>query len=311
MKFCSFDIEIAQQIPEGEKDWKQHRPLGISCAATVNTGDERPTLWWDGMYSDGTHYGPKMTRDQCQELVRYLSTQRSRSYVPLTFNGLGFDFDVLAEESGMFEECRDLALNHVDLMFHFFCVKGFAIGQDAACRGMGLEGKPEGMHGALAPELWAAGEHQKVLDYVSSDATQLLRLAELVARRGWLTWNTKRGTPANMVIKELLTVNEAMELPEPDVSWMDAPWPRSKFYGWTVTEEDVTCDWAAIWKQAAKRNWRRAGAAVKAFENVNRHAAALRQRAEAAEARVAELESKVVGGNPYATKWEVVDDETD
>lgn len=230
MKFCSFDIEIAQEIPEGERDWKQYRPLGISCAATICTGDLRPMLWYDGQYTG--EYGPRMTREACQELVWYLSARKKVGYIPLTWNGLGFDFDILAEESGMVEKCKELALNHVDMMFHFFCLKGFPVSLDAACKGMGLEGKPKGMTGALAPKMWAEGKHQEVLDYVASDVTQPLALAELCQRRRGLTWITRSGNFGNAAFDRWLIVKEALKLPEPDTSWMDDPWPRSKFYGW-------------------------------------------------------------------------------
>lgn len=236
MKFCSFDIEIAKAIPEGEADWDAHRPLGISCAATILTGDEKPVLWFEGQYSnpEDPTYGPQMTAEGCRELVEYLMIVNQQGFIPLTWNGLGFDFKILAEESGLFEECKKLALDHVDMMFHFFCVKGFAIGLDAACRGMGLGGKPEGMNGAIAPVAWQKERYQEVLDYVAGDVVQPLRLAELVQRRGWLTWYTKRGNPANVTLPDgWLTARAALDLPEPDVSWMDDPWPRSKFCSWT------------------------------------------------------------------------------
>lgn len=35
--YLAWDIEIAKTIPDGETDWKTHRPLGISCAATIET----------------------------------------------------------------------------------------------------------------------------------------------------------------------------------------------------------------------------------------------------------------------------------
>lgn len=235
MKFCSFDIEIAKSIPEDDTDWDPHRPLGISCAATICTGDERPTLWYNGQYSDPRNpiYGLQMTQEECRGLVYYLEGQMHQSYIPLTWNGLGFDFKILAEESGLFEECKKLAFDHVDMMFHFFCIKGFPIGLDSACRGMGLEGKPEGMNGAIAPIAWKEKRYKEVLDYVTSDVIQPLQLAELVQRRGWLTWFTKRGTPANVTLDNWLAARAALDLPEPDVSWMDDPWPRSKFYAWT------------------------------------------------------------------------------
>ena len=35
----AFDLEIAKEIPDGSR-WLDHRPLGISCAATLCSGDE-------------------------------------------------------------------------------------------------------------------------------------------------------------------------------------------------------------------------------------------------------------------------------
>ena len=50
--------------------------------------------------------------------VKYLNGAVEDGFVPLSWNGLAFDLDVLAEESGLVAECRTLALLHVDMMFH-------------------------------------------------------------------------------------------------------------------------------------------------------------------------------------------------
>lgn len=71
-------------------------------------------------------------------------------YTIVTWNGLSFDFDVLAEESGMIEKCRTLAINHVDMMFHALCRLGHGISLDSAAKGMDLLGKNEDMTGILA-----------------------------------------------------------------------------------------------------------------------------------------------------------------
>lgn len=234
MKSISFDIEIARMIPEGAKDWDEYRPLGISCAATLCTNDLSPVLWYDGPYgNDETlRYGPQMTKSNCQELVRYLEDRYRHGYTSLTWNGFAFDFKILAEESGLVDECKKLALDHVDMMFHFFALKGFPVGLDAACKGMGLPGKPEGMHGGLAPEMWAKGRYKECLDYVSGDVEQPLELARLVEERHALRWVTRKGALASVPIDRWLTVREALELPEPNTRWMDNPWPRSKFTAW-------------------------------------------------------------------------------
>jgi hypothetical protein len=229
-KYLAFDIEIAKEIPEGETDWKVHRPLGITCAAASSD----VALWnWYAQDKTGA-YGECMPREQCCHLVRMLQALIGE-YTILTWNGLGFDFDVLAEESGMHKECRELALNHIDMMFHFFASKGFPLSLDAAAKGMGLAGKPEGMTGAVAPELWAKKEYHRVLDYVSWDAKNTLALAQVVANNGCLNWTARSGNPNSWDCNHWLTVKQAMALPEPDTSWMTigGKWPRSKFYGWT------------------------------------------------------------------------------
>ena len=108
-KYLAFDIETAK-LPDG--DWRSCRPLGISCAATLLGDDKEPTLW---------HGGDRLTRQETAALVQYLSEQVAQGCTVVTWNGLGFDFDVLAEESGLLEQCRTLALGHVDMMFHVLC----------------------------------------------------------------------------------------------------------------------------------------------------------------------------------------------
>jgi len=224
-KYLAFDIEIAQQV-EGN-DWLQFRPLGITCAATLLQDSD----WGSEAWFRSRHR--MSARDLC-DLVDYLLEKTSEGYTILTWNGLGFDFDILAEESGRYEDCANLALNHVDMMFDFFCSNGFALGLNKAALGMGLEGKTEGMDGALAPDLWARGERDKVLEYVRQDARTTLDVALAVEEEKALYWTSSYGNLKTWYTDRWLTVQEAMALPFPDVSWMDNPWPRSKFYNWTT-----------------------------------------------------------------------------
>ena len=53
MKYLAFDIEIAKDLPEGEPDWKQHRPLGITCAATFAAGERSAWAWCNGQAPAG------------------------------------------------------------------------------------------------------------------------------------------------------------------------------------------------------------------------------------------------------------------
>ena len=54
-KLIAFDIEISEPLPDGVEDWSQHRPLGISCAATLISGD--PAVLWYGKKSTGGDAG--------------------------------------------------------------------------------------------------------------------------------------------------------------------------------------------------------------------------------------------------------------
>jgi hypothetical protein len=223
-KYLALDIETAKVLPEDLQDWHSQRPLGIACAATLLVGDDQPTLW---------HGGDRMIREEAAALVRYLEDRVAHGFTLLTWNGLGFDLDVLAEESGMLEECRSLACAHVDMMFHAFCQLGHGVGLDAAARGMGLAGKLEGIKGADAPVLWAQGKREEVLKYVAQDVRTTMEMATASEARGELRWVARSGKRREMALPDgWLAVSEAGKLPLPDTSWMDDPWPRKKFTGW-------------------------------------------------------------------------------
>ena len=174
-----------------------------------------------------------MTRDEAAALVHYLEARTREGYTILTWNGLGFDFDIVSEESNLLDTCRKLAANHVDMMFHVFCELGHAVGLDAAAKGMGLAGKTQGVKGADAPVLWAAGKREEVLRYVAQDVTTTLDLARACESCGELRWVARSGRLRCMALGEgWLTVGEALGLPLPDTSWMSEPWPRERFTGW-------------------------------------------------------------------------------
>jgi len=229
-KYLAFDIETAKEWPDGA-DWKRYRPLGIACAATL-PGDSETARPWHGSTGDAQP-ADRMSRRDAVKLVDHLLRMSRDGYVILTWNGLSFDFDVLAEESGMFKECRSLALGHVDMMFHVFCRLGFPVGLDAAAKAMRLPGKPEGMSGLLAPRMWAEGKRQKVLDYVAQDAGTTLDLARKCEQQRSFRWITRRGTTKQMSLGTgWLTVSAALDLPEPDTSWMTRPLTRDGFTRW-------------------------------------------------------------------------------
>lgn len=231
MNFIAFDIETHKITPDGA-NVREFRPLGISCAATLLQGVQHEPVTW---CRDKSNPSPDpMNKEDLDLLIDYLLDGLNNGYVPLTWNGLGFDFDILAEESGQFENCKFLALNSVDMMFFFFCQKGYPVGLNAVAQGIGLQGKTEGMHGSLAPVMWQSSleERKKVLEYVSQDVRTTLDVALKGLELHYFRWISKSGKVNYFGFQEFLTVEQCLLLPEPDTSWMSNPIQRSQFTKW-------------------------------------------------------------------------------
>ena len=230
-EYLAFDIETAKVQAENETDWRSCRPLGISCAATLLADSNELRLWHGG--KDRNNPSHQMSPPDAGELVEYLAMQAEDGYTIVTWNGLAFDFDVLAEESGMLEQCKRLAKSHVDMMFHALCQLGHGVGLDAAAKGMGLAGKTEGMSGAVAPLLWAEGRREEVLQYVAQDVRTTLDLATTCEAQGVMRWFARSGKLRSMALpKGWLSVEAARRLPEPDTSWMTDPLSRKTVMAW-------------------------------------------------------------------------------
>jgi hypothetical protein len=155
-----------------------------------------------------------MKRHEAMKLVKYLSRMVEKGYTIVTWNG--FDFDILAEESGMFAECRQLAFDHVDMMFHLLCQRGFGVSLACASRAMGLPAKEAGISGIVIPRLWAEGQRGKVLEYVAHDAWVTLQLAIMCEKSGCLCWATRTGRRNEMPLRRgWLSVRDALRLLKP------------------------------------------------------------------------------------------------
>ncbi|WP_454061198.1 ribonuclease H-like domain-containing protein [Candidatus Nitrospira salsa] len=229
-KYLAFDIETAKILPEDFGELLAHRPLGICCTATWASQEDAAQRFYS-RNPDGTP-AAQMNQEDLSAFVDFLQQQVKNGWTIVTLNGLGFDFDILGEESNRMEDCRHLARNHVDMLFHIFCKKGFGVGLNAAAKAIGLS-KPENVDGSVAPQLWKDGQHQQVLDYVAQDCRLTLDIAETSEKTNTFRWITRKGTTAYVDIPSgWQSVEEAMTRPLPDTSWMDKPWPRSKFTDW-------------------------------------------------------------------------------
>jgi hypothetical protein len=237
-KLIAFDIEIAKEIPTFAPDWQVYEPLGISCLALALSG-EGLVIFRQGK--------PQMDAHACREVVAELQDYVDHGYSIITWNGCKFDFNVLAQESGMVEECVQLALDHIDLMMMVTFMKGHYLSLQAALNGSGLGGKLKSvtlsdgtilknMDGAKAPGMWAKGEYEAVLAYLKEDVLQLLALAEMTVKTKSLRWLSRSGNRQKIPVHRLLKARECFKLPEPDVSWQHNPPRRSDFVSWMPQE---------------------------------------------------------------------------
>ena len=231
--YIGFDIETVKPFPEGD-DWRDHRPLGITCAAIWQSDQRQQT--WCSRDAAGRPLD-RMTREDASRLVDRLKVLTGYGYVIATWNGLGFDFDVLAEESGRHDDCAELARHHVDMMMHVFCVKGFPLGLNVVAAGIGLDGKFDGLTGADAVRLWADSAHDRVLEYVRQDAKMTAEIAVAIEQAGVLRWVSRSGKRQWMNLSDgWARVEDALGMPEPDTSWMSDPIARHSFTQWMERE---------------------------------------------------------------------------
>lgn len=233
---AGWDIEITTDIPEGE-DWQKFRPLGISCASVVYTEfaafqDAAVVTWWGG--KSQAKFNERMSQEEVQQMVLELQELSNQGYIITTWNGLSFDFNVLAEESGMHDVVKNLALSHWDMMFQFYCMKGYPVGLNAVSKAIpGLGGKLEGISGKEAPALWRNGNNLEVLEYNIQDSKLTLQIGLFVHRFGNIPWIARSGRRNGLPLPDgWLNVEECLGLELPDQSWMDTPLEKSQFTGW-------------------------------------------------------------------------------
>jgi hypothetical protein len=227
MKYAAFDLEIAEPM-EAEYNG-QH----VSCAAVYT---ENGVQYFSGK--------PYMKPFEVGMMIGELVKLTHKGYSILTWNGLSFDFKVLAAQSQLFDVVKMLAFQHYDPMFQVLCTKGFPIGLDKACVGAGIEGKKHvvalksgevltEMDGKRAPELWAAGEYKAVLEYLHDDVSQLWELAKVIESQKMIRWTSNSGRLNKMGVYKLLTVKECLDIPLPDTSWMASHIDRKSMFAWT------------------------------------------------------------------------------
>ena len=243
MPYLAFDMEIATPVAD-EADLLASRP-GIACAAFIREGDTRPLVIFDpatsaDMFVPATK---ALTQEGATRILEELIAADDRGDTILTWNGAGFDFRLLADETGRHADCARLARHSVDMMFQVLCDRGHPLALDTALAGMGLpskihtvtlaDGRTVEVDGRLAPQLWQAGEHEAVMIYCGGDVAGTLALALACRDRKRLTWISRAGKTNHMKLgARWLTVEECLALPKPDTSWMTNPLRPEDVVSW-------------------------------------------------------------------------------
>lgn len=231
-EYIALDIVISKVIPEGTTDWNIFRPFGICCAVAVTSSGGK--MIWHSKTEEGVAAN-QISREQVSSIIDYLRSEVAGGKTIVSWNGLGFDFRTLAEESGMQEECKALALGHIDMMFHLLCNKGYPLSFEKAIKGMGLSRKSSNMDRTFSVEDWGNGCCEDVLNYALNNAKTKLDLFLETESEKQLCWLSERNKLQTFPLPQgWLTVCRNQRLPLPDTSWMTTSWPREMFTAWII-----------------------------------------------------------------------------
>jgi len=241
---AGFDIEIYKDVPDMPR-WRQYTPLGITCAALHFENGEQ-VIGYAGF--PGEPENRPMTPDELTPIVIALAECQS-----ITWNGQSFDFHVLGIEYDNIYTAAELSRNHIDMMFHLLCAKGFPLKLQTACVGQNLYGKTQYMSGELAPLMWQGnrkkmekkgaarellelsdvGMREKVIEYVLDDAKNTWELYKRTVTQRAMRWTSQKGRPMSFALPNgWMSVSEALELPLPNTAWMTDPMTRESACNW-------------------------------------------------------------------------------
>jgi hypothetical protein len=231
VKLLSFDIEISDVFELGEhEDMAKYAPFHISVAATAVHGGEEKV--WFSTDEDGDP-ALNLSQQHAHELLEYLDDMQRNDFMVCAWNGLNFDLRWIGWLANDMPLAARIALRSYDPMFQFFNQAGFPVGLAKVGQAMGIS-QEKLMDGADAPKEWRAGNHQQVMDYCLGDCQMTNQIILAIQNEREVKWVTGRGHISSKPMLRLKPVEDVIQDPEPDQSWMDEPIPRSSFYQWVL-----------------------------------------------------------------------------
>lgn len=164
-KFAALDLET-RHLLDNDKHGLEKGLLGITCIGLMLSGQQSPDVWF-GKEANG-QIADQMSKGDLCNFVDHLKSLSDDRFTIVTWNGMNFDFRVLAAESERVQDCRLLAMAHVDMMYNIFCEKGWPVAIAQVASGMGVTGKTQGMDGRDAVRIWneQPNQRQKVMGLI-------------------------------------------------------------------------------------------------------------------------------------------------
>jgi len=231
MKLLSFDIEISDVFDLAKyEDMEKYAPFHIAVGATAQLDGEEHV--WFSKQNDGIP-ALSLTRERAHDLLEYLDEKQREGFMVCAWNGLSFDLKWIGYQAEDMSLAARIALKSYDPMFQFFSQAGFPVGLAKVAEGLGIA-QQKLMDGADAPKAWRDGNHQAVMQYCLGDCQMTNLVVIAIRKTRSIRWVTSRGHISSKAIPRLKPVEEVIEEPEPDQSWMDRPIPKSKFYKWVL-----------------------------------------------------------------------------
>jgi len=262
--FVAADLESSHEYHED----MPFADVGISCAALY-------AVEWESAISYPAQdiFGfrePEMSAECAQGFAKELIRYASMGDTIVSFNGLHFDFPLLAtvcNDTGIEKELKHLAIyEHIDYALNMVTARGFMISLDTAAHALGLSGKTEGMAGYLAPILWnperttfsdeeaadiealgvvpgTKAAQALCLTYVGQDAVTTADVYRLLVEDKYLQWVSSRSgklvkTPWYPEVFEgrLLKVCEVMDREQCLTPWFtNNPFSKEEMLSWALS----------------------------------------------------------------------------
>jgi len=262
--FVAADLESSHEYHED----MPFADVGISCAALY-------AVEWESAISYPAQdiFGfrePEMSAECAQGFAKELIRYASMGDTIVSFNGLHFDFPLLAtvcNDTGIEKELKHLAIyNHIDIGLLMVVARGFMVSLNTAAHALGLSGKTEGMSGYLAPILWnpertdfteeeladieATGvtpgtkaAQNLCLKYVIQDAITTADVYRLLVEDKYLRWTSSR---TGRLVKSpwipevfegrLLKVCEVMDRTQLETKWFkNNPFSKDEMLSWALS----------------------------------------------------------------------------